>query len=401
VDPSTREASATNPPPLVHIVLDEQIGIEGIPAEFDPRREVAGRLRDLFLDRDFRVFGRAYSVFYDTHFSMAHLLNFGRHLEARRYFARPFEEGDSIAENAYFEALARRGYRIRVYQPDYIDYCGTSPAVASCFTYPLESMAVLEDAPLATGEKSKLILAMFARYSNALQHLRVAYTAMAEAAAGVPLPTWHDSERVSAISAMRALERVREDVAGGGQGDAFFVHLLLPHYPYAYDANCLIRPRASQWLQANHEPAAPRRNTPDSRDRRYPLYLDQVRCTAAKLEQLLDEIAASPPFADATIVVQGDHGSRIDLGPPRPRYVQNLPASVYLDGYTTLFAVRQPGRERGYDRRVLSVDALLRAVMRSEDVPEEDAVPVVALVNLAGTQQRVRTLPRFGHGIVR
>ena len=63
-------------PPVVHIVLDEQIGIEGIPRSVDPRGERVDAIKKLFLDRKFTVYGKAYSFSSGTRDSMMSTLNF-------------------------------------------------------------------------------------------------------------------------------------------------------------------------------------------------------------------------------------------------------------------------------------------------------------------------------------
>ena len=68
--------ASENLPLLLHIILDEQIGVEGIPAQFDPHGEIADRVRDFYLDNSFQLFGRAYSRYYNTQESISNLLNF-------------------------------------------------------------------------------------------------------------------------------------------------------------------------------------------------------------------------------------------------------------------------------------------------------------------------------------
>ena len=71
---SGRAATTTEPTPrarpqlpiLVHLVLDEHIGIEGIPDDVPHGREMRQFLRDFFDKYGFRVFARAYSHYTDT-----------------------------------------------------------------------------------------------------------------------------------------------------------------------------------------------------------------------------------------------------------------------------------------------------------------------------------------------
>ena len=364
------EAAADGPPLLLHLILDEQIGIEGIPAEFDPDGEAAASLRGYYLGRGFQLFGRAISRYYDTHTSLSNLVNFSASPMPSRYFTGVFRQGAAVASNAYFEALTRRGYRIHVRQSPYVDFCrpAREVALASCRTFPDETITAVQDAALSVAQKARVIRGVYLRVSFLTQALASGYRRLQ--AAGGPaaaLPAWDDHPtRVSALSAASMLEEVAVELRTSRRGSAYFVHLLLPHYPYVWDRACALRPSPREWLAASDAGASPRRNTDASRARRYPLYLDQVECVSARLDALF---SGMPDFDEATIVVQGDHGSRIDRGPPHVANREVLTGADYLDGFSTLFAVKQPDRAPRYDRRVVPIDLLLAAVMGEEELP--------------------------------
>jgi hypothetical protein len=169
--------------PLVHIILDEQIGLDGIPRQFDPNGELTSSLRKFYLNRGFRVFGKAFSRYASTARSISHLLNYAAEPAPSKY-AFEFRPERYLKANAYFEEMSERGYEIHVYQTDFIDFCrGTSSAsIASCFTTPLETIKSIEQSELAERAKIRIITGMFLRLSFLASELRNAYSVVQQSA---------------------------------------------------------------------------------------------------------------------------------------------------------------------------------------------------------------------------
>ena len=71
VDP----APANGLPTIVHIILDEHIGIEGIP-DVPDGRETKALIKSFFRSHGFRLFGHAYSRYADTRNSIPSMLNY-------------------------------------------------------------------------------------------------------------------------------------------------------------------------------------------------------------------------------------------------------------------------------------------------------------------------------------
>jgi hypothetical protein len=63
-----------------------------------------------------------------------------------------------------------------------------------------------------------------------------------------------------------------------------------------------------------------------------------------------------------TIIVHGDHGSRIYINDPTIPSADRLDAADYVDGFSTLFAVKAPGLDPAYDTRMVALQDLLAAV---------------------------------------
>jgi hypothetical protein len=164
---------------------------------------------------------------------------------------------------------------------------------------------------------------------------------------------------------MATINRLTADVSASHRGDYFFAHLLMPHYPYVYDARCNLRP-VDEWLDRS-TPDAPEgmTNTAESRALRYSNYGEQIRCLYKKIGGILEAIP-SELRSDATIIVQGDHGSRITLAPLRRSASPLKSASDYIDGYSTLFAVRSPKVNSGYDSRMVAITCLLKTLTEDD-----------------------------------
>ena len=360
--PSERIAAVTHPvdqpapgdpslPHFLHIILDEQIGVEGIPAEFDPDGRHTRALRNFYLDRGFQVFGRSYSRYFDTALSLSNLFNFETGAVSGKHDVR-VGTGFTLTNNAYFDLMTKRGYQIHVYQTDYLDFCQSESAnIASCFTSHVESIKSIEDAPLGIAEKIRVVLSKYLSLSNLFSSRIPAL------------------RRVSAVATIPVFEKLQADMLRAAPGSLFVVHLLLPHYPYAYRADCELRPSTADWLYAHDERLEPRRNDAESRKERYPLYLEQVVCLNLKLGSLFDALGDAGLLEQTMILVHGDHGSRISLLTQIAWWDSQLTAADYVDSFSTLVAFRTPGGRAAYDRRMLPLDSLFSALVRDNEVP--------------------------------
>jgi hypothetical protein len=365
---SRPHAARSNLPLIVHLVLDEHIGLEGLPRDLTAT-SFKEDTRSLFVDRGFRLFGSAYSEHGWTVDSLGHLLNLtsGRYVSGLTT-AGPKAGKHRLTRNAYFERLEQEGYAIRVHHPDYLDVC--AGRVASCHAYSETSLRVLHDLPVPTREKLAVVAGSFLQHSEAVDKLKGVYGPIRQRLlrADIHLPAWTwDRNIVAPVATMRALDTIAADLARSQPGDLFFAHLLIPHFPYVYNADCQAR-LPSEWLHrrgregVDGEPGDI--NTRDSRAIRYALYFQQIRCVQRKIDQLIGAIP-SPLWHDAFVIIQGDHGSRIGMVDASSLSESSFTVTDYADFFSTLFAVRSPQLEAGYDRRPASVTCLLRTLVES------------------------------------
>jgi hypothetical protein len=388
--PARPAAVASDAPVLVHIIADEHIGIEGMVRDAPEVSAMRETLKAFYLGNGVRLFGGAYSEYLHTVNSIPQLLNFGIEQSGDNFNQR----NSVMGANAYFDALGELGYGIHVSQVDFLDYCQNA-AVVSCRTRRSSDLHDLLGASIPAVEKARLTLNEMAKLSVLVgvglgYYDSIAITARRYA---IPLaPYGLDRHRMpAAIGALETLDRLAEDLRHARPGDAYFVHELVPHYPYVMDANCRLK-NAAEWY--NRQVAGV------SKGRREAAYFDQISCLLTRLENLFEALESSPAGADAVVIIHGDHGSRvtdIDAG------VENEGRFTDVDlitGYSTLFAVRAPGLGSGYDARRQPISKLIETLagshFRSADVQLEPGfVPDVSLEDRNWRPVRREPLPAW------
>ena len=398
--PPREHAGRSGLPLVVHVLLDEMIGVEGVPPDVAPTA-FKEALRSFFVDRGFRLFGKAYSQYPATVYSVPQFLS----LSSDGYrpdlvTAGPSDGTYRLTRNAYFEQFARLGYDIKVHEPDYLYLC-PSNLPASCHTYPSRSLNVLDalDVPL-TGKLS-VVAGTYLSQSEVYRRTKDQYRALRQRLAGtVSLPVWDwDLGIPTPASTVEMFRAVSEDLSNARPGTFVFAHFLIPHSPYVFDAGCRPRP-VGQWLdRGDWDIGGGIVNVPEGRSARYAEYVQQASCALRRLGNLLDSI---PPSLrrDAVVIVQGDHGSRITMEDPTTTARKAMVPSDFTDSYSTTFAVRSPWIPGGYDLEPASITCLLRSLAASgfHSVDGSAACSASRSVYFMtdGKPSEVRQLPEFG-----
>jgi len=355
-------------PAVLHLILDEQIGIAGLPAANPEAAALADELRAFFRRRGFALYARAYSQHLHTVNAVPHILNFGVPTGAPHS-----EDGIRVGRTAWLEALARRGYRMRLYQSDFARFCADA-RYAECHTYAYTALGPIRALDITAAERARMILLRLFAQSKIVAQLDLQYR-LARYLSGRPAPALDLSQRsrTSSIVSLAVFDRLRDDLRRARPGDAFVAHLLVPHFPYVVDRDCRFLPRR-QW--GSRISLRPRRA-------REAAYFGQVRCTMRKLDAALRALAASPAGRDAIVIVHGDHGSKIVRRYPDAGNVGRFGDADLVAGFSTLFAVRAPGIEPAYVEAPAPVAALLRdferSGLRAAPAPAAPAAPYVFL----------------------
>lgn len=390
-------SGAGNLPVLVHLVLDEQIGIDGLPIDVPESAALARWLAGAYVRLGFRVHADAYSEYFDTRNSLANLLNFSSEADDWAHLAEGKRRPFVLTESAYFRHLSALGYRLHVYQSDYLDYCRVpGVAYAACVRYRANSIASLPAGSLTTLERAAFILNSLLAPSRYVERLRDKYRSLRAALPRLPLPAWDTGvNRVGPLAVLPVLEQMEKDLRAAHRGEAYFAHLLIPHYPYVLDEACAVRPRTAQWLY-NSDPEALSELEPNgaaSRAERYRYYAAQIRCQQRLLDRLFGALQDAGVWRDAIVIVHGDHGSRIVRHLPVVQNAALLTAQDLKDGFSTLFAVKRPGAPAGVVRDARPLQELLAAAL---GLARPQGAPRVLLRSEDGKSHRPFRLSAFG-----
>jgi len=367
-------------PPVVHIILDEQIGLEGIPDDLPGGAALQTDLRDFYIDKGFRVYGAAFSHYHNTADSIANLLNATvRH--RRLQFVTPSVFGYTVTENAWLDRLSAQGYRIHVYQTDYLDFCGgKGHRIAKCTTVPATGIAVLEDLEIAASEKAALLISKFSNHSSFRGFGMWLSSYLSGFRSGVEAPSMAEPDRHQQVSlgaawAKIAAERLIDEFGKVEPGTAYFAHLLLPHRGFILDENCRMKPDLESWYNLpSLGLKSGQRLDEASRQARYIEYFKQVRCAHRVIGQVLEALSRSGVLDEAITIIHGDHGSRIAGLLPLQSHASSLTRTNLTDSSSTLFAIRSPDIPAGYDSSVRSVQALFAELVYGRPIDDERAV---------------------------
>jgi hypothetical protein len=372
----TRVPVVESLPPIIHLVLDGHIGGAGLPHAIPEADSLRGELTSFYARHGFRYFPLGYSPYFNTTDAMPNLLNSSRRSTRHSYLTERTSLMSVLDTNQYFNTLEARGYRFRVYQPDFLDYCrGVKNNLSSCDTYPVNSMRQFRDYGWPLRSRTASVVAFFLYNESYLyQRVRAVYRTRIVPAMhtrGWRLPGWEwEGQRTGPNDLV--LERLLADLREAEAGTVYFAHLLDPHGPYLFDAACRSRPaltsRLGEWREGED-----REITEISRTERYVQYVAQARCLLTKLEQVLAVVDSAGLGHRARFVFHGDHGSRLWMHVPIPDNVRLLTAQDYEDAFSALLAVRLPGLAPGSDPRQIGNDVLVEALLQASfsELPDD------------------------------
>jgi hypothetical protein len=391
-------------PPLFHFILDEHIGLDGIPPDVPGAAQARADLTETYVNQGFRIFARAYSPYHLTTNAVPNLFNLTRsdiHQSWLGGARAPIPS--ALHENAYFQKLRDAGYAIRIYQPEFIDLCATDVPPESCYTIPRNAIMFLPRLGMSWYPRMGFVLTYYAaNHSYLYRRVRQLYEGRIRPLAdrrGLDLPSWHwANSRINAAGAMDLLARMRSDIAElpSLRGTAFVAHLIDPHAPYLVDQNCTAHLDVRQRLEPVDEMEA---SSGSDRRLRYSLYLAQAQCLAHQLRDFFQEVQRVSG-QDVIIVLHGDHGSRIATVDPESGDVNSMTAADFGDLYSAFFAVHASGIAPGIDTTVIATQNLLRYLMEtaytSTSVPA-DSAPTVFLPADESVKLVTVPLPPFWH----
>lgn len=322
--PLAQAVGATVPqngkPLLLHIILDEQWGVGGLRAAGDTA--TAAFLRKFYLERGFEIYEGAYSRSSMTEQSVPDMLSLGETATV----TWPSPGMGRVTENPYFERLQKLGFSILAYQTNYFDYCHSPGApVVGCSVVPFNSIANVGH----LGGKWTRRAIMAGHYflkmnSHIYVRLRTESPAGKVSIAGGGLAT---AKEVRNALATRPL-----------QGMAFFVHLLLPHRPFEFDAECRVIKDPADRDNGGYG----RSKEAENRAHTMTLEADQILCAHKVLADLIATLDQAVGRDGAIVLVHGDHGSRLFEDESKSG-LSELTGPELNSLFSTLLAIRRPG----------------------------------------------------------
>jgi len=371
---TARAEKTTDKPIIVNIVIDEHIGIEGVPSNVPGGEKFARDIRAQYEEQGYTLFGNAFSEYSYTRFSLASAFNnvetVKNELQMDTGGEQWMSQNFNLSDNNYLKEMSKRGYRVFIRQSSYLNLCGAKDVTyARCQTYDFSKLEDVAKTDLSIESKLLLFVSFHIQNTRVRKSLIVVTGVLEKSWNFVTgndaktnglswvsnLVSW-ERPRIGALSHANAIDLLGDDVVKASPGDLFLTHFLQPHFPYVYDADCKIRP-VSQWIHRGTNPGYDRKDQ-DLRERIYKGYFANARCVDLKIKKFTEKLKKAGMLEKVVIVIQGDHGSRILINELYSNEFNDPEA--HKEAYSTLFAVRIPGQNKEpYRKEPASIRALL------------------------------------------
>ena len=374
---------------VLWLVLDEQIGLAGFPDY--PECSSARAALQAVLDRyNFTSFPYAFSNYSDTIDSVPSVIN-SRLLRYPQELIVKAGTGNlrhyRVPANRLFSEFASRGYHVVGYQHGSLRECDAAFASADCRQYE-DHLGWLYRAPGGWTERFRWLVGTYQAGDPLLGRIKGFFP-------------FRFGLKITGPLALSGLwpNQLASDILAEPRRSLVFAHLLTPHSPYLFRRDGSIRPLEEWSGDRADERVDPRRY-----EGRYRRYCEQSEYTASQLGSLLEKLDRRGMLQGMTVVVHGDHGSRIrrSLGLPGDSHVMpdvfdyaGPPTLRDLeDRFSTLLAVKAPGAKApacNLEKHGL-LTFLSRAVFGREPVDGVDAADRVYLVKHSAQLQPIDIL---------
>jgi hypothetical protein len=386
----------TSLPPYIHIILDAHIGIEGIPPHIDKNNQFSNELKNKYINQGFRVFGRAYSRYVKTKDSTASFLNFKPTIDPHSTQKVAKKEGEEILTvrpNALFDFLSKQGYIINVLENNHLSYCdeGAGYRLGKCVRYRLIRLAANDPIGILSTLMQKM--GIVKKYNEVV------------ATIGWPKIPMKGQSPVSSVIAFNKYVDLLEGVK---PGNAYFIHLLIPHGDYVLDEKCSYKKGWNFFNDEEGEKPSPivssgsdkKISASEALDNTYFKYIEQVKCSSSLMDKLIEKLNSYPEAQNSTIIIHGDHGSRLSSLEPYLENIDHFTKKDYIQYFSTFFAVRSPNLTPGYVRQPLALDELLNIIVLGKTAPIDNEKEKSIYFSDPGFRTYKRfTLPPFANGI--
>ena len=323
----------TRLPVVLHLIFDELASPGSIDLslpEGPPTREA---LLSMAERHRLRTFDSVYSRYFFSAVTIPNLVNEEYRGETRTANVSTAQR-DVIRDNPYFDDMAARGYRTAVFQTSHLNFCA-NPRVVLCETFDSFDPGGDERFDERSGTLNLWRTLLRAYEPSYISEYGTAALAriygLGDRAVGVlGIQGRYDVQRFPAW-----FERFTRFAAQVPRGTHVFAHFMAPHAPYLLTPDCVVSGQyaAGYYLNQAFPDAAQR----EAARRTYASdYLDQVRCVASEIDGFLAALGENPDLRDATVIIHGDHGSRISAG----NVLEDYEPRDFIANYATYFAVK-------------------------------------------------------------
>jgi hypothetical protein len=310
-------------PPIVHLILDEQMSPEALPDTIPATSHPATRIVPDYMRSGFDVFTSVWSSHHLTHHSLSETFSLTSDMNNFAPGAGPVQW--RVSNNNYVSRLVEMGYQVNVVQSNYLDICPENKDVF-CYTYSRSGngRAFTRRVPNLLF-RLKLALLELNNYWRGPQRRGgiFLYGFASQGLWAIGLPTDTTGYILQPAAMLEVLNEVAVRLEVLQPGQAYIVHLLLPHVPYVLSKDCSVNP-TSVWSRPGGE---------QSEQEIYEHYWDQAACAHLQVMQVVNRLSN-----DTVVIVHGDHGARVTW--------KGLNGSVDADMYQTMLAVRH-GKSSG------------------------------------------------------
>lgn len=366
------DARTGGPPRLIHLILDEHLGIEAIPDDTDYAMALKRKIKQFYQRYGFELYGGAYSHYFETVDAIPNLVNFSTE-SVNRVLITGEHTPFALRQNRYFQFLNSMGYRIHVLHGNYLDFCSSlDTRPQSCTKYKWNTWRNVAKLDVSILTRTTTVLSTFVASYTRYQGILGLYEERAGPillSYGMAVPVvsrkslWAKRTFYPfSLNAMVAMDALSASIQQLTPGDMLFVHLLLPHHPHLYREDC--SPRAIPESTDNLDEVPLEVRTSEERRVRFDQYLRQVECLYVRLDEIFQKMQSSGVFENSIIIVHGDHGAKLGVRIPTSKESDQLTPVDYADGFSTLFAAKVPGKSARYDPSLHASDELLVETLR-------------------------------------
>ncbi|HKR63686.1 MAG TPA: sulfatase-like hydrolase/transferase [Thermoanaerobaculia bacterium] len=377
-------------PIVVHLIFDEMMSPGAMTPELPGGAATRQSVLELGQKHGLRIYDSVYSRFFFSGISIPNMMNAEYTAHTKLAEMTLVQSGEHTA-NAYFDDMARRGYRTVVFQSALMNFC-TNKNVDMCQTLDSFDPGAGDTGLDARNQRASLWQTFVRAYEPSFMSqlgralLHRAYGLRTDQVGVMGTADRYDAQRFPAW-----FDRFTRFAVTVPRGTHIFAHFMAPHSPYLLSERCVVSGQFEGGYYLANYPKAER----EARRRHYyEGYFAQFRCVERKLDDFLSAIEGLETYKDATIIIHGDHGSRISSGNVLEEYTPR----DFIDNYAAFYAVKSPAAPAGVDCEFVSLPEIFRRTVAVPPPPPRTGPPLPVIVKgNAENEKRVEApMPRFG-----